>query len=89
MDAIDAIYAQVIPAVNIINDPSAEIFPALVFVEADWDATLLLRRKPVRHDRVWISPARMLTKQIKAPGPLSAEQVVASADELDEALPER
>ncbi|MDA8357302.1 MAG: nuclease-related domain-containing protein [Actinomycetota bacterium] len=88
-DAIDAIYGQVIPVAQIINDLSVPIFPALVFVEGDWDAKLLLRRKPVRHDRVWISPPRMLTKLIKAPGPLSQEQIVAIAHNLREALPER
>jgi hypothetical protein len=88
-DAIDDIYALVIPVANIINDPKVPIHPALVFVNGDWDPKMLLRRKPWQHNRVWITPPRMLTKLIKGPGPLSQDEVIAIARQLGDALPQR
>lgn len=89
---VEAIYALVIPLANLINDPAVPIHPALVFVEGEWSTRAALRflvRKPIQHERVWISPPRLLTRLIKQPGPLTPDSVRRIGHLLDQALPAR
>lgn len=70
-DEVDKIYALVIPVAQVIGDRSIPINAALCFIDGDWKASILLRdlfKKPYKHDRVLISPPRLLVKMIKQEG---------------------
>jgi hypothetical protein len=90
--AVEAIYGSVIPVAQIIDDRTIPIHPALVFVEGDWSYKSfpgLTINRPRRHEGVLITPPKMLTDKINAPGPVSAETVRQLAKKLDDALPPR
>ena len=91
-ETIEEIYRQVIPVANQVGNPTVPIQPAIAFVECEWSTSLALRnlfRKPIQHERVWISPPRMLTKMIVRPGPLNPESVQRIGYLLDASLPVR
>ena len=89
---IDKIYRLVIPIAQLVDDRSVPIHPALVFVEGDWKLSVTARhllKKPYNHERVWISPPRLLAKLIKEPGPLDEEAVTKVGRLLDSKLKPR
>lgn len=91
-DQLEAIYKLVIPVANIIGDHSVPIHPAVVFVEGEWgDRVLprLLLNKPYKHEDVWVSPPKVLSKVIRKPGPLDTASIQRIGKMLDEALPFR
>ena len=77
-DEVDKIYGQVIPVAQVIGDRSVPIKAALCFIDGDWKASIVLRdlfKKPYKHDRVLISPPRLLVKMIQREGPLVDQDV--------------
>lgn len=89
-DEVDKIFAQVIPVAQVLEDRSTPINPALCFIDADWRDSIILRdlfKRPYKHDRVVISPPRLLVKVIKKPGPLDNAAVQRIGEILDRRLP--
>jgi len=77
-DEVDKVFAQVIPIAQTLGDRSIPIKPALCFIDADWRDSIILRdlfKKPYVHDRVVISPPRLLVKMIQKAGPLDEESI--------------
>ena len=70
-DEVDKIYTSIIPVAQVVSDRSIPINAALCFIDGDWRASILLRdlfKRPYKHDRVLISPPRLLVKMIKQEG---------------------
>ena len=77
-DEVEKIYGLVIPVAQVIGDRSIPINAALCFINGEWKGSVVLRdlfKKPYKHDRVLISPPRLLVKMIKRDGPLDDQTV--------------
>jgi hypothetical protein len=87
--AVEAIFNQVIPVAQIIEDKAVPIKPALVFINGDWSdtsATRILGSRPHQHLTVWISWPKAIWKKINEPGPLDQDAVKRIGTALDTAL---
>jgi Nuclease-related domain len=87
-DAVDDLYAHVIPVSSLLDDRSVPIHPALVLVSGNWGPRVLrtLLDRPYQHLGVWITWPRALSAKIKAQGPLGSETVVSIGRQLSQQL---
>jgi Nuclease-related domain len=87
-DAVDDIYAHVIPVSSLLDDRSVPIHPALVLVSGNWGprALRILLDRPYQHLGVWITWPRALSAKIKAQGPLGSETVERIGRQLSQHL---
>ena len=76
-DAVDDLYAHVIPVSSLLDDRSVPVHPALVLVSGNWGPRVLrvLLDRPYIHLGVWITWPRALSAKIKAQGPLASKTV--------------
>jgi hypothetical protein len=89
---IDRIYNLVIPVRQLVPDWSVSIQPALLFVDGDWSDRSFVRLKlkgAFQHGEVWIGTLKTITKKIKEPGSLTADDVARLGAHLDQVLPPR
>jgi hypothetical protein len=87
-EAVNDIYAQVIPIASLVDDRSVPVHAAIVFVNGNWGPKILriLTNKPYRNLGVWITWPKALSAKINTQGPLAPETIDRIGVQLSQQL---
>jgi len=87
---IERVLEHVARVAGVVADPGVPVHGALAIVEGNWGGPArILGRRPCGHRGVWVLWPAALLHKVGAPGPLSADRVLALGATLDRALPPR